>query len=325
MCDIIPDSHNGKHTPVADTTRSETTPNTTESLWLWVGASLAAHAAWGAYPVLARYLQTVSNLPTFSILVLGNAIVLVVTLRYLLANTTLAIFKEPIIWLFGFIVAVRTTTNIASTRYTLSIYVQLVTQATPFLVILLSTLLYNEKLPRFTIPAVSLALIGALMMIGTDFAGATDDPTRQDWLGVTLTFISITALAYYMVLIRRSQKYAITGETLLLLQLIVIVVVSGIVSLLLREDWTQYLRIGPLDWTVFLAFTFIVFLGANFWQISAIQHIGAPFHSSLLAFRLVSALIFAWLLLGERLQSPVQIAGAVIVLVTITWYLWQQR
>ncbi len=310
---------------LTDTTQTKSAVKDEPSLWVWVGASLAAHTAWGVYPVLARYLQTVSDLPTFSILTLGNFLVLI-TLGYRLINKTdLNLFRQPIMWLFGLIVAIRATTNIASTRYTLSIYVQLVTQATPFIVILLSTLIYREKLPRFTIPAVTLALLGAVMMIGTDFAGITNDPTRQDWLGVGLALVSVCALAYYMVLIRRSTTYKITAETLLLLQLVVIVIISGVVSGILAEDWGQYLRISAMDWTVFLLFTFVVFLGANLWQIFAIQHIGAPFHSSLLATRLVSALVFGWLLLGEQLKSPVQIAGAVIVLVTITWYLWQQR
>ncbi len=310
---------------MTDTTQTESAVKDNQSLWLWVGASLAAHTAWGSYPVLARYLQTVSDLPTFSILTLGNFLVLI-TLGYRLINKTdLNLFRQPIMWLFGLIVAIRATTNIASTRYTLSIYVQLVTQATPFIVILLSTLIYREKLPRFTIPAVTLALLGAVMMIGTDFAGISNDPSRQDWLGVGLAFVSVCALSYYMVLIRRSATYKITAEALLLLQLVVIVIISGIMSSMLDEDWSQYMRINALDWTIFLLFTFVVFLGANLWQIFAIQHIGAPFHSSLLAMRLVSSLVFGWLLLAEQLNSPVQIAGAIIVLVTITWYLWQQR
>jgi drug/metabolite transporter (DMT)-like permease len=44
----------------------------------------------------------------------------------------------------------------------------------------------------------------------------------------------------------------------------------------------------------------------------------------MMAWRLVSALFFAALLLGERLSSWIQLLGAVVVLVTITWYLWQQ-
>ena len=91
------------------------------------------------------------------------------------------------------------------------------------------------------------------------------------------------------------------------------------------EDWTQYTRIGATDWAIMLAFSFVVFLGANLGQIQAIRQLGAPFVSSLLASRLISALIFGGLLLGEQLQSMWQVLGAGIVAVTITWYLWQQR
>lgn len=295
------------------------------SPWLWIAASLAAHASWGLYPVLARYLQTISNLPTFSILVTGNLVVLVFLSRYLIRRTNASVFRLPIVWVFGFIVVLRAATNIASTRYTLSIYVQLVTQATPFIVILLSTLVFREKLPRFTIPAVTLALIGAVLMIGTNFGAVTDDPTRRDWLGVGLAFFSVLMLATYMVLVRRTVKHHVSGEALLLVQLIAIIGISSVMSVLVGENWEQYLRLGVTDWTVFFVFTFLVFLGANLWQIQAIQHIGAPFHSSMLASRLISALIFGWLLLGERLESVWQVVGAVIVLVTITWYLWEQR
>jgi len=45
----------------------------------------------------------------------------------------------------------------------------------------------------------------------------------------------------------------------------------------------------------------------------------------MMAWRLISAIVFGALLLGERLTSFWQITGAVIVLLTITWYLWQQR
>lgn len=322
MCAIVAQPPNGRY--VTDTTKQAAVTDDT-SQWLWIAASLAAHASWGVYPVLARYLQTISNLPTFSILVAGNLVVLVFLSRYLLRHTDRSVLRQPIVWAFGLIVMLRAVTNIASTRFTLSIYVQLVTQATPFLVILLSTLVFREKLPRFTIPAVTLALIGAVLMIGSNFGAVPDDPTRRDWLGVGLAFFSVMALATYMVLVRRTVKHHIRGESLLLIQLITIISISSIMSLIVGEDWGQYLRLGVTDWAIFFVFTFLVFLGANLWQIQAIQHIGAPFHSSMLATRLVSALIFGWLLLGERLESVWQVVGAVIVLVTITWYLWQQR
>jgi drug/metabolite transporter (DMT)-like permease len=63
-----------------------------------------------------------------------------------------------------------------------------------------------------------------------------------------------------------------------------------------------------------------VFLVANLTQIVALRHIGAPLVSSTMALRLVSALVFGGLVLGERLTSVWQGLGAAVVLVTITWY-----
>jgi drug/metabolite transporter (DMT)-like permease len=68
-----------------------------------------------------------------------------------------------------------------------------------------------------------------------------------------------------------------------------------------------------------------VLVGANLGQIVALRRLGAPLVSSLLAWRLVSAMVVGVLLLDERLTSPWQALGAGAVLVTITWYLWQQR
>jgi drug/metabolite transporter (DMT)-like permease len=277
------------------------------------------------YPVLGRYLQTVSGLPTFGILAFGNLIILVLIGPMLLKQTRRETLKQPIVWLFTVFVVLRALTNIAAPRYTLSIYVQLITQMTPFIVILLSTLVFREKLPRFTIPAITLSLIGAVLMVGTEFNAVTNDPTRNDLLGVGLSVASALFLGTYMVLIRRTVKYQITGETLLLMQLLALVVVGSAVSALFGENWVVFTQISLKDWGLFLFFTFAVFLGANLGQIQSIRHLGAPFASSLMASRLVSALLFGALLLNERLESVWQVIGAGIVLVTITWYLWQQR
>ena len=44
---------------------------------LWGLLALGAHTAWGTYPVLARYLQTISLVPTLALVTVGNAVVLV--------------------------------------------------------------------------------------------------------------------------------------------------------------------------------------------------------------------------------------------------------
>ena len=80
-----------------------------------------------------------------------------------------------------------------------------------------------------------------------------------------------------------------------------------------------------MDWTIFLSYVVLVVLGANGLQISSLRHFGAPFVSSLMGWRLVSTLLAGMLLLGEHLTSAWQAAGMILVLATVTWYLWQQR
>jgi drug/metabolite transporter (DMT)-like permease len=45
----------------------------------------------------------------------------------------------------------------------------------------------------------------------------------------------------------------------------------------------------------------------------------------MLAVRLVAALIFGWIFLDERLISPLQWAGVVLVVGSVTWFLLNQR
>jgi drug/metabolite transporter (DMT)-like permease len=293
----------------------------------WIFAALAAHTGWGAYPSLGRYLQTVTSLPSMSLLAVGSAVALVALLIVVRPRLEPRLFRSRLMWLFIVILIARATTNLLATRYTLAIYVQLITLMTPFLVVVISATLLRERLPPYTGRAIVIATIGALLMMsgGLSRADLTLTYTAQDWLGMGLAFISSLTLALYMIIIRRGARQSISGKSMLLVQLGAILVFSLLVSPLLGEDWGSWASMTPYDWLIFAAFSLGVLFGANTGQVGALRHLGAPMVSSLLAWRLVSALIFAALLLDERLTSLWQLLGALIVLVTVTWYLRKQR
>ena len=289
----------------------------------WILAALAAHTGWGAYPVLARYLQTVSDLPSFSLLAAGNALAGIVVYAFFLPRIEWRVFRQPILWLFGVLVLLRAATNILAARYTLSIFVQLITQLTPFVVVLLGATLFRERIPRFTGLALALCLVGALLMMGGDIGRVSAVESRADWLGVSLAAASSVLLAIYMLVVRRTVRSAVPGEAVLVVQVTVIVAVAGPLSLL-TESWAPWRAAGPSDWLIFVIFSLGVFLGSNAGQIFALRRLGAPLVSSLIAWRLVSTLLLGALLLDERLRSLWQLAGAALVAVTITWYLRRQ-
>ncbi len=288
--------------------------------------ALLSHIGWGAYPVLSRYLQTVSQVPSFSLLALGNFVILLITLITIGPRLDRQVFRIPAFWFFGATVVLRGVTNLLAARYTLAIYVQLITQMTPFIVALLSRTFLHDPLPRYTLTAITLCTAGGLLMMSGDIsrAGISLSLTRDDYLGLGMAFCSSLALAVYMLSVRRATRYHISSEALLLMHVLSLGLFSLLTSFALAEDWTRWGQIGWVDWLVFAGFSLGVLWGSNLLQIRSLDRLGAPLVSSLLATRLVSALLFGGVLLGERLTSLWQVAGTAVVFVTITWYLRQQ-
>lgn len=289
--------------------------------------ALGSHTAWGIYPVLARYLQTISGLPGMAMLAVANTLVLLIIGGVLWRRGELASLRAPVLWGVALLAMLRSVTNVASARYTPGVYVQLANLVTPFLVVALGALVYREAIPRRTIPALLLTLIGALLMLSGDLSGGTlrFALDASEWLGVGLALVSSLALALYMLAVRHTSRYKVSGEATFAVQLIVLILSSGLLSLAFGEPWQRWSQIGATDWVVFLVFTFAIVLGANLTQINALRHLGAPLVSSLQAWRLVAALLASGLLIGEWLHTPLQLAGALLVVAAVSWYLWQQR
>ena len=295
--------------------------------WSWLVIALLAQTAWGAYPVMARYLQTVSNLPSLSILALGSFIALIAVAILFLPRIQIADFQSKRLLIFALIVLARGVTNLLAARFTLAIYVQLITMLTPFLVALLSTVIWHERLPRYTGRALILGLVGVLMIIGVDFFNYQTMPpaNRTDWLGISLAAASSLLLALYMIAVRRSTIHNIRGEALLLVQLMSLALGGFLLSLLLGESWLQWRTINAADWFIFGLLAIGVLAGANIGQIGSIRHLGAALVSSIMPWRLVSVLAVSAVLLDERLTSIWQFIGVFLVIITVSWYLWQQR
>ena len=295
--------------------------------WNWFLVALAAHTGWGIYPVLGRYMQTVSHLPSMSVLILGGLPMLLALFVYVLPRYGWRIYRHKVLWVFGFVVVVRSITNLLSQRFTLAIYVQLMALLTPFIVVFFNRIAFGERSPRYTGRAIVLSTLGAVMVLSQSIGaqGLAFSLTPSDWLGLGLAFASSTFLALYMLLVRRTVHLDIPGGAVLVFQTVLIQASALGISLLVGEDWGRWGTLDGMGWTVFLGYVVLVVLGANGLQISALRHLGAPLVSSLMGWRLVSTLGVGMLLLGEQLTSWWQAAGMLLVLVTITWYLWQQR
>jgi drug/metabolite transporter (DMT)-like permease len=268
-------------------------------------------------------MQKVSMLPPMSFMALGYLIVLLLILLYMNKRIKTSVFNNRILWVFALVITVRAITGVIAVGYTLAMYTQLLDLMAPFFVVLLSATFFKDHIPKFTGAAITLSLIGGVLMLSNrgDLPGIHWSLTSSDWIGISLAAFSSFTLSLYMVILRRSLQHQVAGEMLFLAQAIGLILFSSGLSLVWGEDWGRWLNIGFSDWLAFAAFVLVALLFSNIGQILALKRLSAPFVSSFLTLRLVGAVIGGILVLGENFTSIWQVVGTVIVLVTLTIYM----
>ena len=291
----------------------------------WVLIALLSQTAWGGYPVFARYFQNTVHIP--SLVALSNGVAALALAIFVLPHMDLRFVKSRSILVFSIVLILRSVTNIYAARYTLAVYVQLINLMSPFLVAALSRTWLREPLPRFTVPAVVLSVLGAVFMSLADLGrnGIVLAITPTDWFGISLALASTFFLALYVLTIRRSLKGNVSADGMSVVQSFVLFISMGAGSLLFREDWTPWTQMPLSDWGLFAAFALGVLLMGMKLQNASLKHLSASFYSTVQAWRLVSTLGLAALILGEWLSSGWQVLGALIVMATISWYSWVQN
>jgi drug/metabolite transporter (DMT)-like permease len=155
--------------------------------------------------------------------------------------------------------------------------------------------------------------------------------TSTDLLGIGMSIAAATCLAAYMVIVKSlkssgsASAFLTDGENMFIFQTVFIALILLVPSLIL-EDWSVYLRLSWYNWGMFMLFIILVLLIANLVSILCIQSIGATTVGSILSLRLVSAIIFSAIILHENLSTLWQVIGSVIVLASVSVFLfWQQK
>jgi len=297
---------------------------------MWIGILLAigAHTGRGVFPVLSRYLQTVTELPTFMFMAVVGIPFSIVFIVQLFQGKYSRQLLTRAMWMMVIAAIMRTFFGNLGARFTLASFVQLFALMTPFIVVFLNGIFFKEKLPKFTIWATVLCTVGAVLMLSSDLTnqGLSFQFTSGDILGIVFAIIAAIATALYLLSVRQAVRYNNLSPVLILsFQTIAISSIALICSLIVGESLEPWRRLSLADWGIIAIFSLIVVIGSNALQILALKFVSAPVVTSMMAWRLVVTLILGYLILGERLESVTQIVGAVLVALTVTWYLWQQR
>lgn len=287
--------------------------------------AVLAHTLWGSYPVLSKLLLSSFDFPPLVFIASGQLIASLTAAFLARRYLRRSLLVNPALVGVGLVAAARAITNILAINYTLAIYVQLINLLTPFAVALLASLLFGEDAPPNTFKATFVAAVGASLVITGNPLDIDLSWGPTDGLGIALALASVLTLAFWTLLTRFStSRHGIQPTAVFVMQASGIMVVSGLSSVVVGQDWGIWGRLPLAGWLLFAVIVGLIMVGGNIVQITALSRLRAAFFSSLMAWRLVIALVTAALLLGERLESAWQVAGAVVVVVTVTLYLSQR-
>lgn len=292
----------------------------------YLALAVGVHAAIGASMVPMRYLQTVAGLPGLALVALSDIVAFVIMSGFVFPRINKVYWRSKTLWVMVAVVVVRTILLIFALRFTKAYIVQLITLLAPFIVVLLNRFFTRTPLPKNTIPAITLSLMGGALMIFGDLTGQSLELawTGEDSLGILCAFLATFGIAAYMVIVKRGQQIGLPFEIVYISQVGTMMMLMPILSLWIGEDWSPFMTV---DWRAGLAFLFNaigVEIGCKIGNITILRKLGAPIVSSMLAVRLVATLFLGWIFLGEKLVSPLQWVGAFLVVVTVTIFLSRQ-
>lgn len=221
------------------------------------------------------------------------------------------------------IVIGRTILQTFALRFTKAYIVQLINLLAPFYVVLLNRVFKTSPLPKYTVPAITLSVIGGGLIIFGGLSGQTFQMifTPTDGLGIFLAFLGTFGIAAYMMIVKRGQQIGLPFEVVYISQIGSMMLFMSLLSLSFGENWSAF---RTMDWrgVVALLFNAIgVEISCKLGNIAVLRKLGAPLVSSMLAVRLVAALFVGWFILGEQLTSLFQWGGVILVVITISAYL----
>ncbi|HEY9054074.1 MAG TPA: DMT family transporter [Rectinemataceae bacterium] len=292
----------------------------------WIVLGLISHSAWGGYPVLARYLQKIHHLGTMSMAAMTNTLAAILIVAFMGKKIDLKTITLKQALILAFLVISRGLTNLYASRFTYATTVQLFSLLAPFIVALLSFKLYREPLPRHTIVALVVSLAGSIAMIyGATPSRASNLGGNDHPLGIALAAVSGALLAFYMIFIKNRGKTGSSAETMAFIQFASLALFMCCGSVIAKEEWNPWLVIAPSGILAYTAFALGVLLFGTVMQNKALKHLGAPMYSTLQAWRLLSTIIYSWVILGERIETLWQAIGTITVVATITLYTVSQN
>jgi drug/metabolite transporter (DMT)-like permease len=293
----------------------------TEQTRGWILLSIVSHTSFGLYVVFSKDLFR--YLPPFALLACTFSVVLVVSFMLLHKEINWQDFARASIWLVVVVALLRSITKMLAVQYTLATYVQLLDLGAPFVTAFISWGLLRERLPRGTILALMTTTVGVFLVIVINPWDIQLPNGQTGLIGIVLAMASSIFMGILVVVTGFVTRVRSNPANVYIQQTLALVVTYFALSMVFNESWLPFKSMTVSTLCYLIVFVLIVFIG-GWLTVFSLSRVNSTLFSVLLSLRLVTAMVAGWVILGEKLSNPMQVVGFVLVVVSITWYLWQQ-
>lgn len=242
-------------------------------------------------------------------------IVFIFCLPFILKHWHALTDKKALKWVLGSAVCM----TIAVIAYTVAIksslasYVSIITLMNPIFLVLISPLFTREHISRRTMAGITLAALGAMIVVFIPIALYQNNFAFYP-IATVLTLINCIAYTFSIIFIRRADEAGAPLAGSIGVNALVTVIVSGVLFILIGNPSQT-----PHSWSFFLAALYsgaVIGIITRTISVKIFENIGAAFTSALMYFETFLTILLPLLILGEQL-SLITVLGGVLILAGI--------
>ncbi|KAJ3430613.1 inner membrane transporter [Anaeramoeba flamelloides] len=314
--------------------------NTTgkNSMLVFFFIGILVQIGYGTYVTLLHYLQVVSKIGIFSLILIGSiaAFFVISATIYIRERrnpfpvkqfrkapwrSRVLIIPYVVSWL------IFCTGNVYATKLTVHVdFLQGLMLLVPFVVAFYARVVFKKPIGKALLPSFVLATAGSVLIVlggsgDKSGKGGHENPHDNLTLALVIQVISVFTMAAFFVLTKVcTEKLKIDPARLLVVTQSFFIPVMLILAFATKEDWGNFLKMDGKGWFFLVLVCFGIHCICRVGQLIVINIIGASPYSTTQGVRLVATLIFNYVINGV-VPTTWSYVGAVCVVVAVTFYL----
>lgn len=213
---------------------------------------------------------------------------------------------------------------VSASRLTSAYWVQLIFTTSPLMTALIGSSITHEAWPPRLLETLALTMFGAALVVAGGLRSTSYTMTWSDPLGMLVAFAATVGISVYFVWVSKTAAW-LSEDAILYINYFSVFSFAPLASAIFEGGrWSSILHWSALDWAALLYDGAGVYGIAKFLQMLVVRRLGANVYSMFISLRVVSAIAGSYLILGERIGSALEAVGCLVVVFSVSWYLWVQ-